>query len=109
MDEHGYRHKTKTLWVLIVIAAGYSLWFDRRHMLTGNHLVDSAISVLLGLFICSRPAGNAIDLLFYERAGLRRIMSRWSGVGWLALNVLTLLAGWVVIYVGTTHLMSRGD
>ena len=109
MDQDHYRRKTKLLWSLILLAAVYSLWFDQRHRLTGNHTIDGAISVLLGLYICSRPAGNAIDLLFFERTAFHRIVSEWSSIKWLALNILTLLLGWIVIYLGTTHLTISGD
>ena len=109
MDQNQFRRKTKSLWALILLAAIYSLWFDQRHMLTGNHMIDGSLSVLLGLYICSRPAGNAIDLLFFERASFRHTIAQWSSIGWLALNILTLLMGWIVIYLGTAHLTSRGD
>jgi len=109
MDERHYRRKTKLLWALILIAGVYSLWFNQRHRLTGNHTIDGAISVLLGLYICSRPAGNAIDLLFFERASFRNVIAQSSSIGWLALNILTLLMGWIVIYLGTAHLTGRGD
>ena len=109
MDQDHYRRKTKLLWALILLAAVYSLGFNQRHRLTGNHTIDGAISVLLGLYICSRPAGNAIDLLFFERTTFHRIASDWSSIKRLALNILTLLLGWSVIYLGTAHLTSRGD
>jgi hypothetical protein len=109
MDDRHYRRKAGLLWVLISIAAVYSLWFDQRHRLTGNPMIDGALSVVLGLYICSRPAANAIDLLFFERASFRNVIAQWSGIGWLALNILTLLMGWIVIYLGTAHLTGRGD
>jgi len=109
MDQLLYRRKTKNLWGLIAVAAVYSLWFYQRHALTGNHMLDGALSVLLGLYICSRPAGNAIDLLFFERRAFHHIISKWSSIGWLAVNILTLLMGWIVIYIGTAHLTSRAD
>jgi len=109
VDQDHYRRKTMLLWVLILIAGVYSLWFNQRHRLTGNHTIDGAISVLLGLYICSRPAGNAIDLLFFERASFRNVIAQSSSIGWLALNILTLLMGWIVIYLGTAHLTGRGD
>jgi hypothetical protein len=109
MDDTYHRRKTRLLWALIVVAAVYSLWFDQRQTLTGNHMVDGTVTVLLGLYICSRPAGNAIDLLFFERNFLRRGASGWSIIKWLALNILTLVAGWIVIYLGTTHLIGRAD
>jgi len=71
MNERRYRRNTKLLWVLILAALGYSMWFYRRDMLTGNPTVDGTLSVIFGLYICSRPAGNAtvsIDLFLNGRA-----------------------------------------
>jgi hypothetical protein len=62
--------------------------------------------VALGLYICSHPAANAIDLFFLDRAGLRQFSSAWSGIGWLALNGLVVLVGWLVIVGGTTRLVA---
>lgn len=109
LDQDRYRRKTKLLWSLIVIAAVYSLWFNRRQRITGNSMIDGTLSVVLGLYICSRPAGNAIDLLFFDRTSFHRIASEWSSIKWLALNILTLLLGWIVIYLGTAHLTGRGN
>jgi hypothetical protein len=47
-----------------------------------------------------------VDMLFFERYNLRQI-TEWSGVGWLALNTLVLLAGWMVIFIGLTRLVDR--
>lgn len=107
MDNRHYRRKTGLLVGLIAIAAVYSFWFQQTRSLTGNPTIDGAFNVLLGLYICSCPAGNAIDLFFFERSPFHRIVTEWSGVRWLLLNVLTLLMGWIVIYLGTTHLTSR--
>jgi hypothetical protein len=109
MDQRQYRRKTNLLWFLIAVAAAYSWWFHQRRTLTGVDTVDGTLSVLLGLFICSRPAGNAIDLLFIERSRLRRLISRWSSIQWVLLNLLTLVVGWVVIHIGTSLLTSRAD
>ena len=109
MASRQYRRKTGLLIALIVVAAAYGIWFQRRHMLTGNPTMDGAFSVLLGLYICSRPAGNAIDLIFFERSPFHRMITEWSSIGWLALNILTLLMGWIVIHLGTLHLASRPD
>jgi hypothetical protein len=109
MEQGEYRRKTALLCALIAIASVYSFWIQQRHMVTGNPTVDGTLSVFLGLYICSRPAGNAIDLFFYERNPFHRVMMEWSTVRWLALNILTLLMGWMVIYLGTTHLTGRAD
>jgi hypothetical protein len=107
MDRRDYRRKSAFLLALIAAAALYSLWFAARRIVSGNPTFDGALSVVLGLYICSRPAGNAIDLLFYERGSFR--FSQWNSLGWLALNILTLFMGWLVIYLGTTHLTSRAE
>lgn len=109
MDSRQYRRKTAILFCLMALAAVYSIWFQRRDMLIGKPWLDGTFSVLLGLYICSRPAGNAIDLFFYQRSPFHRVITEWSSIRWLALNVLTLLMGWVVIYLGTAHLTSRAD
>ncbi len=71
-----------------------------------NNRLIGIIGVLLGLYICSQPAANAVDLLFFERGAVRRLAKDWSGMGWLMLNLLVLLAGWLVIVIGTTRLTS---
>jgi hypothetical protein len=109
MSDQPYPRKTIILSILIVLAAAYSLWFHQRQMLTGYPTVDGSVSVLLGLYVCSHPAGNAIDLFFFERSPFHRVVGEWSSIRWLLLNILTLLMGWIVIYLGTAHLTSRGD
>ncbi len=68
--------------------------------LTGNDVADGTIGVLLGLYVCSHPAANAIDLLFFRRHAARDLVAGTEGTVWLALNVLTLVAGWFAIWVG---------
>jgi hypothetical protein len=108
MELHPIR-KTGLLCALIAIAGGHSFWFHQRQVVTGNPTVDGALSVLLGLYICSRPAGNTIDLFFFERSPFHRMITEWSSIRWLVLNIMTLLMGWIVIYLGTAHLTSRVD
>ena len=109
MELFQYRRKSGLLCTLIVVAAAYSVWFHQRQVLTGNPTVDGTLSVVLGLYICSRPAGNAIDLFFFERSPFHRMIRDGSSIGWLMLNILTLLMGWIVIYLGTAHLTSRTE
>ncbi len=90
---------------MLVLAILYTGLLHYRHSLTGRRVLDGSIGVVLALYICSRPAINAWDWLFFSRAHLRRIASTWVGVGWLALNTLVLLAGWVVLFVGLTRLV----
>ena len=97
-------HNTRVLWALVLVAAAYAGLFYGLPSLTGSNMLDGIIGVLLGLYICSHPAANAVDMLFLERGALHRISSEWSGVGWLALNALVLLVGCMVIIMGTTRL-----
>jgi D-alanyl-lipoteichoic acid acyltransferase DltB (MBOAT superfamily) len=100
--QHHRRRNVRLLWGLIGLALIYGALVLRLHTLTGRPLLDGSIGVVLGLYICSRPAANAIDL-FFERDALRQLTSGWSGLGWLALNLLVLFAGWLVIVIGATR------
>jgi len=102
------RHKrnASVLWGLILLAIGYSALLRYLHTLTGIAALDGSIGLVLGLYICSHPAANAVNMLFFERDTLRQL-SEWSVVRWLALNLLVLLAGWTVIFVGVRRLVDR--
>jgi hypothetical protein len=72
-----------------------------QHTITGLPRLDGIIGVLLGLFICSRPAANYLDLLFSRgRTSSDRFL-----FGWLALNGLVIFVGWIVITIGATRLI----
>lgn len=105
MRPHPYRHKLKWLGGLALLGLAYTTWLQFRPTLTGMPLLDGGIGVLLGLYICSHPAANAVDMLF-ERGLLRRIRSKWLGAGWLALNGLVLVVGWTVIAAGVTRFVN---
>ncbi len=95
----------KTLGVVIALALLYGGWMYTQRTITGIPRLDGVIGVLLGLFICSRPAANMLDLLFMRRD--RAVSSEWSGIGWLALNGLVMFVGWIVITIGATRLIGR--
>jgi hypothetical protein len=61
---------------------------------------DGTVGVVLGLFICAQPAANLIDALYRAR------QQRGDEPGWLPplLNGLTMLAGIIVIILGTVQL-----
>ena len=96
----------KTLGVVVVLALLYGGWLVTQRTITGIPRLDGVIGVLLGLFICSRPAANMLDLLFSERRS-QSSSSEWSALGWLGLNLLVMFVGWMVITIGATRLIER--
>jgi len=98
---------TRRLCALLVPAAAYLIWASYFLALDQSHVVGGTIGVLLGLYICSHPAANGIDLMFLERGAFRRVTSRWRGVSWLALNGLVMFVGWLVIVAGATQVIGR--
>jgi len=107
MKDNRRERNIATLCGLTLVAILYSGWLASHATLTGTRTLDGVISVLLGLYICSHPAANAVDLLFFQHDALRQAASEWSGIGWLALNMLVLLLGWIVIFMGTTRLVGE--
>lgn len=105
--QHQHKRNPRVLWGMILLAIAYSSLLRTLHALTGMPMLDGYIGVALGLYICSHPAANAVNMLFFERQALRQVSSKWSGVRWLALNLLVLVTGWMVIYVGITRLVDR--
>jgi hypothetical protein len=104
MGQRQHTRNTRVLWGLVLLAIAYTGLLRYLHTLTGVPMLDGSIGIALGLYICSHPAANAVNMLFFERDALRQI-SEWSIVRWLALNLLTLLAGWLVVFVGLTRLV----
>jgi hypothetical protein len=92
------------MWMLVVLACVYLGWLSYLGTLTGWPTLDGILGVMLGLYICSHPAANAVNLLFFERQAWYELSSEWSGVAWLALNVLVLFCGWLVITLGAARL-----
>jgi len=65
--------------------------------LTGIHQFDGIAGVMLGLYICSKPAENVLDMLLFGRYAPLRITNQWSYYLWWILNAITLFVGWVEI------------
>ena len=105
--QHRREHNIKPLGGSVLLAIAYSGLLYYLRTLTGANTLDGIIGVLLGLYICSHPAANMLDALFFERRFQRQGSSRWSGISWLALNLLVLLVGWLVITIGATQLTAR--
>jgi hypothetical protein len=100
-----YKRNAGVLWALILVSIVHALLLRYVHTLTGITMLDGAIGVALGLYICAHPAANAVNTLFFERHLLRQIASDRATIRWLALNLMALLAGWMSIYIGLTRLV----
>jgi hypothetical protein len=109
MDQQRRGRNVMMLSVLVVLGIGYSSFLYYQGTLTGMNNVDGIIGVVLGLYICSHPAANLVDMLFYRRGIQYRFSSRRSAVFWLVLNVLVVLISGIAIFVGTTRLIGRAD
>jgi hypothetical protein len=109
MDQQRLGRKIITLSVLIVLGIACSGFLYFRPALTGVRDLDGIIGVVLGLYISSHPAAHLVEMLFYRRAMRYQFSSRRSVVLWISLNVLVLFVSGIVIFVGTTRLIGRGD
>ena len=69
--------------------------------LTGNDELNGLSGVFLGLFICSQPAANFLDLLLLEYAAMGRQSLRRSDALWIIFNSSVLLTGLIIIVIGT--------
>ncbi len=88
------------LGVMIVLGLAYLVLLNSQHPLTSTYRLDGIISVLLGLYICSHPVANTLDVIIYHRYLPPRKGSPGVEVLWWALNAVTLGTGWWVIFVG---------
>jgi len=100
--------QTGRLWVMLALAVGYAALLTVQPRVTGVALLDGTLGLALGLYICSHPAAAAIDLFYLDRLTLRRIASHWSDLGWLALNLLVMIAGCLVTIAGATQFVGDG-
>ena len=102
---YALRLNHSSLWLHILAALGYAalaLGLDRH---TATMVLEGSIGVMLGLYVCSCPARNTIDVLFVDRFALGRIWSGWDGRTWLGLNGLALASGTVAIMAGMVRLI----
>ena len=102
-----FRRKAATLGVLVVIGLTYCVVLFRGLASSDHPRAEGLAGIVIGLYICSHPAANLIDLLFYRRTSLRQPTSGWLGAGWLSLNAVALLTGWLVLTVGIARLAIR--
>lgn len=98
------QYSLTVLWVLAALALAYAAWLLSEGTITGRNTWDAVLGVLMGLYICSRPVGNALDLLFTQDSGRWPNLFRRAGLTWMALNLVVLLMGWFIVFLGATRL-----
>lgn len=109
MNQQRWEGKIITLSILGVLGIAYSSLFCFEHTLTGLNYLDGIIGVVLGLYICSHPAANLVDMFFYRRGIRHPFSSKRSALLWLVVNVMVLFIGGIVIFTGTTQLIGKAD
>jgi hypothetical protein len=100
MNQPRRGYNTRRLWASVLLAIGYGGLLLYLQTLTGINTLDGIIGVLLGLYICSHPAAHMLDLLYMAHGARQQLLSGGSGMWWLALNILALLAGLITITIG---------
>jgi len=104
------RKRGKHFWglaALIAASLAFSGLLFWRVPLTGEHQMDGIIGVLLSLYVSSIPAANVLDMLFFARGAQLQGLSRRMYVAWWVLNGLTLLTGWLGIFIALIRFTAR--
>ena len=73
MDAKKLKRRARNIRWMLVLAVIYVGLIVVIPTLTGNSLVDGVIGVLLGLYICSHPAVNMVDTIFFGREIFARL------------------------------------
>jgi len=89
------------LMALLAIAYYLTIYFWRP--LSTIHKVEGSLGILLGLFICSKPAANLLDMLFDLLSNRYQKERNLRLILWLAMNFFILLVGWYIITLGATR------
>ncbi len=89
-----------TLLILIALAFIYGYLENYQRAFAGSTQADGVIGVMLGLFICSRPAANFLSALYRSSSDYGAVSSALPS--WLGplFNVLTLCAGIITVIIG---------
>jgi hypothetical protein len=102
MDQYWRGRSPAVLWTFMLFAIGYAWLMYTYSPLTGEIRLDGAIAVVLGLYLCSHPASNVLDLLFEEGGARRSPDADRRTIPWYFLNLMLLIVGWFVVWTGLT-------
>lgn len=97
-------YNTGLLCSVIVLGIIYAAWLYTRDTLTGSNFWDAAVGVLLGIYICSRPVSNLMDLIYAQNVRWTELKKR-AGMTWLVMNFLTTFVGWATIVLGAMRMV----
>jgi hypothetical protein len=95
------KRRPAILWILFGAAVAFNLLVHFLPALTGNDNVNGLGGVFLGLFIAAFPAANFLDMLLSELGGRRWRTIQRADLPWFILNLVVLLAGMLVVVLGT--------
>ena len=103
------KHAPNTPMLIIALALGalYIAAVAWEHTITGSLRLDGIIGIVAGLFMCSHPAANLLNLLLFHQGAAYLGFSRRAYAFFWALNTLVLLTGWWVIFSGSLHFLTR--
>jgi hypothetical protein len=103
MNQPKRKHNVRTLWILILLAFTLGGLYYSLPTLTGISELDGLLGVCLGLYICSHPVANFLDIvLFRGHASLWNAITH-SDVSWLTLNLFVMLVGFLLTVAGITR------
>lgn len=97
-------YNTGLLFAVIVLGIGYAVWLYLRSTITGSNFWDAAVGVLLGIYICSRPVGNLMDMIYGQNIRWKELKKR-AGITWLIMNFMATFVGWATIVLGATRMV----
>lgn len=98
------QYNTGLLCGLALLGWLYAAWLYTHPTLTGSNFWDAVTGVLLGIYICSRPVGNLMDMLYTQQIRWQELKKR-AGMIWLVMNFITTFTGWATIVLGATRLV----
>lgn len=66
VEQSQFRRNAGVLWILILISIVHAVLLQYVRTFTGITMLDGAIGVALGLYICADSAATAVNMLFFE-------------------------------------------
>lgn len=87
-----------------LLGMAYVTWIYLQGHVIERPLWDATLGVLLGLYICSRPITNLMDMIYTQNIRWQDLRQK-AGLRWIVLNFLTTFIGWATIVVGATQMV----